>query len=75
MASSYCLDEVQLARNENKPLVAVHLERTVLPPSLQLSIGRFQALMKYAIPEREYARKLLQTLGLYGRETARNNFV
>jgi DNA-binding winged helix-turn-helix (wHTH) protein/TolB-like protein len=69
VASNYCLDEVQLARNENKSMVAVHLERTTLPRSLQLSIGRFQALMKYSMPEPEYARKLLVSLGLYVEST------
>ena len=63
--SGYCLDEVNLARNDNKQLVPVHLERTDLPRSLQLITGRFQHLLKYSIPEAEYARKLLATLGSY----------
>lgn len=62
LQSHNCLDEVQLARNENKPLIAVHLAPTTLSRSLQLTIGRFQALHKYALPEREYARKLIASL-------------
>jgi DNA-binding winged helix-turn-helix (wHTH) protein/TolB-like protein len=63
--SNYCLNEVHLASDDKKLLVPVFLERTELPRSLQLTIGRFQALSKYSVPEREYARKLLATLGSY----------
>lgn len=62
VTSRHCLDEVQYAQRNNRNLVIVHLEPTTLSDGLQLSIGRLQALFKYVMREREYARKLVATL-------------
>jgi DNA-binding winged helix-turn-helix (wHTH) protein/TolB-like protein len=62
VTSRHCLDEVQYAQRVNRNMVIVHLEPTTLSDGLQLSIGRLQALFKYVMREREYARKLIGTL-------------
>jgi DNA-binding winged helix-turn-helix (wHTH) protein/TolB-like protein len=62
VASKHCLDELSYAQERHKSLVVVYLEPTELPQGLQLSIGRIQALFKYAMRESEYARKLIATL-------------
>ena len=62
VTSRHCLDEVQYAQRHDRNLVIVHLEPTTLSDGLQLSIGRLQALFKYVMREREYARKLIATL-------------
>ncbi len=62
VASKHCLDEIQYARNRGRQLVVVYIEPTTLPEGLQLAIGRIQALFKYMMREKEYARKLLLSL-------------
>ena len=62
VTSKHCLDELQYARSQDRPLVIVHIEPTTLPASLELAIGRLQALFKYMLREREYARKLIVRL-------------
>jgi len=62
VTSKHCLDEVQYSQNRQRNMVIVHLEPTTLPDGLALSIGRLQALFKYVMREREYARKLIATL-------------
>jgi DNA-binding winged helix-turn-helix (wHTH) protein/TolB-like protein len=62
VSSKHCLDELSYAQERHKSIVVVYLEPTELPQGLQLSIGRIQALFKYAMRESEYARKLIATL-------------
>ncbi len=62
VSSKHCLDELSYAQERHKSIVVVYLEPTELPQGLQLSIGRIQALFRYAMRESEYARKLIATL-------------
>lgn len=62
-----CRNEVNLALNEKKPFLAIHLEETDLPPGLRLRMGDLQAIFRYNIPVDRYERKsqgaLYQLLG------------
>jgi TIR domain len=50
--------EINFALNEGKPLLAIHIEDTKLPPGLALRIGDIQAIMKWRMTAEHYARKL-----------------
>ena len=43
-ASINCRNEINLALNEKKPFLAIHLEDTELPPGLRLRMGDLQAI-------------------------------
>jgi formylglycine-generating enzyme required for sulfatase activity len=62
VASRNCRDELQFARNREKPVLTVYLEPVTLPGGLELSLSATQALLKYNLSDDDYARKLLTTL-------------
>ena len=49
-ASDNCLKELNLALNSGRPVLAVYLELTELPPGLRLSLSDRQAILKYELP-------------------------
>ena len=53
-----CVRETTFAMSRGRPFLAVHLDETQLPPGLELSIGHSQAILKYAIDQEAYRRKL-----------------
>ncbi len=53
-----CLDEINLALDNGKPVVAVHLEKTQLPPGAALRLAHRQAIHRYEIDEKQYRDKL-----------------
>ena len=57
-----CRNEINLALNEGKPFLAVHLEESPLPPGLRLRMGDLQAILRYQISEDRYQKKLLNSL-------------
>ena len=59
VASRHCRNEVFFSLDRDTPVLAIHLERTELPPGLALSTGTAQAIMRYELPEAVYHRKLL----------------
>src|SRR5262249_59305547 len=59
-------DEVGFALDHGKPVVAVHLAPTELPPGLELRLGQVQAILRWQLDEQAYARQLERALGLYG---------
>jgi len=61
-SSVNCRNEVNLALNNNKRFLAIHLEETELPVGLQLRMGDLQAILKYNLPVAEYQLKLEQSL-------------
>ena len=63
-ASVNCRNEINLALNENKPFLAVHLEDSTLPPGLRLRMGDLQAILKYKNTKDRYQRKLDDSLDL-----------
>jgi hypothetical protein len=68
-----CRNEINLALNENKPFLAIHLEQTELPPGLRLRMGDLQAILKDKIPAERYFSKITTTLDqLLGRKAKAN---
>jgi hypothetical protein len=68
-----CRNEINLALNEKKPFLAIHLEDTELPPGLRLRMGDLQAILKNKIPADRYFSKVTGTLDqLLGRKTKSN---
>jgi serine/threonine-protein kinase len=62
VATRNCRDEVQFARDHDKRIVVVHMEETVLPPALALSLGSTHALMRYNLDAETYRRRLASSL-------------
>lgn len=57
--SRHCRNEVFFSLDRDTPVLAVHLERTELPPGLALSTGTAQAIMRFELKPADYCRKLL----------------
>ncbi len=60
------LNEISFALDEGKPLLAIHLEETVLPPGLRLRISRKQAILKYNMTDEEYEYKYIEAFTRFG---------
>ena len=68
-----CRNEINLALNEKKPFLGIHLEETELPPGLRLRMGDLQAIIKDKIPPDRYFSKVAGTLDqLLGRKVKVN---
>ena len=68
-----CRNEINLALNEKKPFLAIHLEETELPPGLRLRMGDLQAVIKDKISPDRYLSKIISTLDqLLGRKAKVN---
>jgi hypothetical protein len=65
VASRNVLNEIHFALEKNKPFLAVHLADVVLPDSLQLQVGRIQAVMKCRMPEDHYRTQLSKWLPVH----------
>lgn len=61
-ASVNCRNEINLALNEDKPFLAVHIEESALPPGLRLRMGDLQSILKYKLPQDRYDKKLYDAL-------------
>lgn len=61
-ASVNCRNEINLALNEDKPFLAVHLEESALPPGLRLRMGDLQAILQYKLPQDRYQKKVRDAL-------------
>jgi len=61
-ASVNCRNEINLALNENKPFIAIHLEETELPLGLRLRMGDLQAILRYKLSLDRYQKKALDAL-------------
>ncbi len=57
--SRHCRNEVFFSLDRNTPVLALHIEKTELPPGLALSTGTVQAIMRHEMGQAEYRRKLL----------------
>lgn len=62
VASVNIRNEINYALETQKPIVAVHLAETALPPGLKLRIGGTQAVMRFQISANAYYRKLEEAL-------------
>ena len=68
-----CRNEINLALNENKPFLAIHLEETELPLGLRLRMGDLQAILRYKLPVDRYQKKTQDSLDqLLGKKPARS---
>jgi len=61
-ASRNVRNEINFALNNDKPIIAIHLEETSLPSGLALRMGDIQAIFQYRMSQDFYWRKLLRTL-------------
>lgn len=61
-ASVNCRNEINLALNENKPFLAIHLEETELPLGLRLRMGDLQAILRHKLPVDRYQKKTQDSL-------------
>ena len=57
-----CRNEINLALNENKPFLAIHIEESSLPPGLRLRMGDLQAILRYKLTRELYIKKIHSTL-------------
>lgn len=62
LESNHCLNELSFAVGCEKRVVPIYEEPIELPPGLQLSLGRTQALHKYQLSSAEFRAKLLLAL-------------
>lgn len=60
------LNEIDYALDEHKPFLAIHLDKTTLPPGLKLRISRKQAILKYNMTEEEYEYKYIEAFLRFG---------
>ncbi len=60
------LNEISFALDEGKPLLAIYLEETELPPGLRLRISRKQAILKYNMTDEEYEFKFIEAFTRFG---------
>ena len=67
--SNNCLRETTFAVNKGRPVLAVHLQDTILPRGLELSIGNSQAVLRPKLDEETYRSKLMRTLDEHVGET------
>ena len=58
-ASEHCQREVHYAIDNGKQLLTVHLEETVLPGGINLSLSSIQAIMRHELSDLDYRIKLL----------------
>lgn len=65
LASSNCKDELNYARELEKPRLLVYLEDVQLPGGMQMRLSRLQAIHKYKyVSEMAFMQKLFETKGL-----------
>lgn len=62
LESEWVMNEINMACDERKPFLAIHLEELKLPPELRLQIGRFQAVWKWKLSPSDYRRSLGRAL-------------
>jgi|GEM_PF-6036278 len=62
MASEYVRNEIHFALSQGKPILVIHLKPAELPPGLMLQLGRFQAIMRYELPDDPYREQLRLSL-------------
>ena len=62
VASRNCNNEIQYARDHDKPIVLVYLEQMELPPALQLTLATTHALQRYSLDRATYRAQLIGAL-------------
>lgn len=65
LASSNCRDELNFARDKDKPRLLVYLKDTKLPEGLSMRLNRLQAIHKYAYArELDFYQKIIEADGI-----------
>lgn len=69
--SKYCVQEANFAVDHEKRTLVVHLENTIIPPGLLLTLSDRQAILKYDLADDQFTDSLLNALrkGLSGGKT------
>ena len=62
VSSKNCRNEINLALDEDKPFLAIHLKETSLQPGLRLRMGDLQAIFRYRLTRDQYEGKLTESL-------------
>ncbi|NIL93433.1 MAG: TIR domain-containing protein [Woeseiaceae bacterium] len=60
--SKYCAQEANFAVDHEKQTLVVHLESTIIPPGLLLTLSDRQAILKYDLPDNQFTDLLLSAL-------------
>lgn len=63
VTSPVCAQELNFALSYDRRILAVHLEETLLPPGMELSLNEQQAIIRDHYSEAEFSDKLRQVLG------------
>lgn len=65
LASSNCRDELNFARDKDKPLLLVYLTDTKLPDGMSMRLNRLQAIHKYTYAkELDFYQKVIEADGI-----------
>ncbi|MDE6593264.1 MAG: toll/interleukin-1 receptor domain-containing protein [Oscillospiraceae bacterium] len=65
LASSNCKDELNFARDKDKPLLLVYLKDTKLPEGMSMRLNRLQAIHKYTYArELDFYQKIIEADGI-----------
>ncbi len=64
--SVHCQDELNYVLEAERPVLAVHLKETELPPGLNLRLGARQAIFHYKLSSEDLDRKLTEVLSTIG---------
>ena len=62
IASEDCLRELNYALEQNRPILAIHLEETELPSGVKLAISDRQAILKFTLAADEFLGRLREAL-------------
>ena len=65
IASDDCLRELNYALDQDKPVLAIHLEMTELPSGIKLSLNDRQAILAFAMSPGDYRLRVSEALGEY----------
>ena len=60
VVSEHCRRELNFAQEENREVVAIHLEPTEVPAGLRLGLNNRQAIHKYDLSDEEYRKRLMR---------------
>jgi dienelactone hydrolase len=72
VASRHCRNEVFFSLDRDIPVLALHIEKTDMPPGLALSTGTLQAIMRHEMGQAAYRRKLMAGIREMGSAGALN---
>jgi TolB-like protein/Flp pilus assembly protein TadD len=60
VVSEHCRRELNFAQEENREVIAIHLEPTEMPAGLRLGLNNRQAILKRELSEEEFHKRLMR---------------